>query len=265
MKPFLLLLLPMFCAGAALADGGFSSSLSHSHSRGQFGGSGEVTQDKTTLGLAWGSADYGLDLALPWLRQSNSYPVTSTQRRPMFNARGQVVGSRMVSRSSSAAETISGLGDASLGASRYVVLGDDDELLLELRAAVKLANGDADRGLGTGKTDYTLQGGLTRYWDWGYASASGGYTLIGKTDPDMQRNSAFASLGVYWQPTRALTLGLSGNYDQAVSRDKVDPASAGASVSYRFSRDWSASGYLRRGLSDGAADRDFGATLNVNW
>ncbi len=170
-----------------------------------------------------------------------------------------------------------GIGDIQLGVS-YLYYPERTWLpASELGFRVKIPTADEDRGLGTGKTDYTLQLTLfQRYGDF-VPFVSGGYRFIGENEPDFRlRDGAIASAGLSWIPVEKWSVGMSYDWRQAISKRSVPGSTAsdalvrsddGHELTFFGSvpmRSWlRLSPYVVAGLSQGSPDFAVGAQLQV--
>ncbi len=157
----------------------------------------------------------------------------------------------------------SGLGDIILKGRYYAV--DQDGLLpfIDLVGAVKFPTADEDKGLGTGRTDFTALSEFT--WRLGDSPwtllAELGYTFVGKV-PDMDmRNRWLYNAGVAYELDPKITL--SGYLDGRTSiyEDSENPLSILLMGQYKLRPDLRLDTLLEIGLNDGAPD--FGFTLGV--
>lgn len=170
-----------------------------------------------------------------------------------------------------------GIGDVLIGAS-YLYYPERTGLPAgELGFSVQLPTANEDRGLGTGKTDYTLRLSLfQRYGDF-VPVVSGGYRFIGKNRPEfVLRDGATASAGLSWIPTERWNLGISYDWRQAISKRIVPGSSAGGALvrsddGHELTLFGSAplgpwlrlSPYFVAGLSEGSPDFALGAQVQV--
>ncbi len=86
------------------------------------------------------------------------------------------------------APNISGLGDAIVKTKINVVPSEDHFAGLSFTAGAKLSNGDANKGLGSGATDYSINSILTKELDKLSMHLNLGYTMIGQIAGQSLRN-----------------------------------------------------------------------------
>lgn len=165
-----------------------------------------------------------------------------------------------------------GIGDVHIGAS-YLYYPVEDRLpAVELSFLTKLPTADEDDGLGTGKTDYTLQ--LTLFQRYGdlVPFASGGYRFIGKNRPDFSlRDGATARVGTSWIVCQRVALGVSYDWRDAISKRTENNNLVRADDAHEitvFGTVQLGSGlrvapYGVAGLADGSPD--FAVGLQLSW
>ncbi len=189
---------------------------------------------RVATGIDYSRGDYGQDAETEMLYVPLTLTYLLDQFAPSPTARDQlelklsvpyllVDGPLEAGAETSARE--SGIGDVLLGVS-YLYYPERAGLPAgELGLRVKLPTADEERGLGTGRTDYTLQLTLfQRYGDF-VPFVSAGYRFIGKNRPEfVLRNGATASAGLSWIPMERWSLGISYDWRQAISR-RIVPSS----------------------------------------
>jgi len=158
--------------------------------------------------------------------------------------------------------TESGLGDVVLGMTfRDAWKNRDGDLALDLGGSVKLGTADDDKGLGTGKADFTLQADLVRLLPGFTAIGSLGYVVRGDPDDFELDDGLFASLGgISSGGSSGLRVGAFLDYRQAGYEFNDDRVEALGMLGWRLA-EWDA--YLTGsvGLSDSAPDWGVGLTF----
>jgi len=157
----------------------------------------------------------------------------------------------------------SGLGDVILKGRYYAV--EQDALLpyIDLVGSIKLPTADEDKGLGTGKTDFTFMAEFARrlenedliaLWEIGY-------TFVGEPSGYDARNRWLYSVGLAYEFDPKITL--SGYLDgrTAIFEGNDNPLSVLLIGEYKFRPDLRFDTLLEIGLNDGAPD--FGITFGL--
>ena len=157
----------------------------------------------------------------------------------------------------------SGLGDVILQGRYYAV--EQDELLpyIDLVGSIKLPTADEDKGLGTGKTDFTFMAEFARRLESNDLIAlwEVGYTFVGDPSGYDADNRWLYSAGLAYELDSEITL--SGYLDgrTAIFKGNDDPLSLLLIGEYKYRPDLRFDTLLEIGLNDGAPD--FGITFRV--
>jgi hypothetical protein len=157
----------------------------------------------------------------------------------------------------------SGLGDIILKGRYYAV--DQDGLLpfIDLVGGIKFPTASEDKGLGTGRFDFTALSEFT--WRLGDSPwsvlAELGYTFVGKIPGMDMKNRWLYNVGLAYDVDPKLTL--SGYLDgrTAIFEGEEDPLSVLLMGQYKFRPDLRLDTLFEIGLSDGSPD--FGVTLGL--
>jgi hypothetical protein len=125
---------------AQARPGAIDLRLAHERSQGRYGEASTTTIDQTTLAARYHGAAWWVDLQLPWLAVHSG---TSGGGLPEANGTG--------------GRGLRGLGDLWWRVNLALRQADARGPGLDLQLKLKLATGDAQRGLGTGGRDVALQ------------------------------------------------------------------------------------------------------------
>jgi hypothetical protein len=153
----------------------------------------------------------------------------------------------------------SGIGDLTLGAN-YAIPEDRMGVGLDLGARVKLPT--AKDGLGTGETDYSVSGELSKTFGTVTPFLQGGYRVMGDPDGIDLNNILFGSAGASVSVGRSVVLA-SYDYRQATSDLVEDSQEVFGAFSTPVSERLNFTIYGSAGLSEGAADIGAGAMITV--
>lgn len=158
--------------------------------------------------------------------------------------------------------TESGLGDVVLGMTLYDAWKNrDGDLALDLGGSIKLGTADEDKGLGTGKTDFTVQADLVRFLPGFTAIGSVGYVVRGDPDGFALDDGLIASVGGFSNGApRGMRLGAFLDYRQAGYELNDDRLEALGMLGWRM-EGWGAYLTASVGLSDSAPDWGVGLTF----
>lgn len=198
--PLLLAAVLPSTAAAQPAPGQIDLRIAQERSQGRYGEASRTTIDQTTLAARWHGAGWWIDVQLPWLRVHNP----GGSGLPEANGAG---GSR-----------VQGLGDV-WWRGRLALREADAWPGLDLVLKLKLATGDADRGLGTGGRDVALQLDLDHNADGAQWLAHLGWRHTG--DPAgfrPYRNPWYGGVGVQRALSPAWELGAGIDWREAIGR-----------------------------------------------
>jgi hypothetical protein len=157
----------------------------------------------------------------------------------------------------------SGLGDIILKGRYYAIEQDQWLPYIDLVGSIKFPTADEDKGLGTGKTDFTFMAEFTRKIKNTNWTALGelGYTFVGEPSGYNTNNRWLYSAGLAYQYTPQIIL--SGYLDgrTAIFEGNDDPLSILLAGQYKYRPDILFDLSLEVGLNDGAPD--MGITFGV--
>ncbi|VAX06755.1 hypothetical protein MNBD_ALPHA03-381 [hydrothermal vent metagenome] len=134
-----------------------------------------------------------------------------------------------------------------------------DNLYFDITAQIKIPTTGVAKGLSTGKTDFSLQFGMTKIIGNFLPFATFGYRYVGKTEYYDLQNIWFASLGMAYYLNRDITLGLSYDLRKSVNVNTTNLQEIQVYMDYRFpeswgTENWGAYFYGITGLSDNSPD-----------
>ncbi len=157
--------------------------------------------------------------------------------------------------------TESGWGDIVAGASYNLYAGSNNMPVIDLTGKVKFGTADKNKGLGTGKNDYTAQVDL--YKSFGNFTALGtvGYRVYGDSSDAPLDDVFFGSVGGTYKLAANTSAGVIYNYRPAITRSGSAVSDMMAFVSRKINNNWKAQGYLVKGFSNGSPDYGVGALV----
>lgn len=161
--------------------------------------------------------------------------------------------------------TVSGFGDLVLGASYLVLRERSAPFLLDLGAKVKFSTANEEKGLGTGKTDYSIQAEAFKPLGAFTPFATLGYRWYGDPARIDLRNVFYGSLGSTYRVSAQTTAG--GAYD---FRGRIVDGGARVSelsvfLSHRLTQAWRLQLYAVAGLADGSPNAGVGAVASYGF
>ena len=243
-----------FTAASALAEKPsepetpFNVKLGHDHSVGTYGQKRDTTLDTSTVTLTYGAGNYSFDLVAGYLRERGPGRVIFIPgRRPVV-----IVGPD---------QRASGTSDTTAGVTRYLLNEEDHGVDVDLGSIVKLATASKSKGLGTGKTDGSVQAAFGRTFGPVNTTLTTGYTFVGKTaDLDLQ-NSAYGSFDANMKLGEPVTFGATYSAGQTTARGTAGSRDLTAYLDLKLARSFKIEAYVLKGYSKQSPDRGAGLTL----
>lgn len=241
-------LLALACAactvGAAEEDGEWSGSVGYDYSSGKYGGINTTITRSFPVSLSYAKGDYAFDLTIPYVWQDGP-----TGRILRFPLRLEIA-------------DVDDLGDVGVSVTRYFLGDNEDAANFSLKALVNFGTADINKGLGTGKNDYSFQGDVSKpFGPVTTLSATLGYTVVGKVDRLGMRNIYYGALDAAFDVTEKLTTGLTLNFGMSPFTGTENPRDLTLYLSYLVSKHARLSVYLLKGFSDSSPDHGNGASL----
>jgi len=147
-------------------------------------------------------------------------------------------------------------------ASAGMALLSRGDLSVDGVAKLKLPTADPDKGLGTGKADWSLQ--ADAYWRSGALTTLLilGWKKYGDPDGVDFRNPLFASLGLSWRLSATTSLGVFHDWRERLTQRGAEISEATFYLSWKPAPDWKLQVYAVRGFSDASPDLGVGTLLS---
>lgn len=161
-------------------------------------------------------------------------------------------------------ETKSGLGDVVVSAG-YSMLNAPESLMLDVVGKVKFGTGSRTKGLGTGETDYSIQGDVMQSFGNLTPFGTFGYRVLGDPDGTELRNILFGSMGASLRVTTPTSVGAALDWRQKTTDDGNDAVEASAFASHRFNNTWRTMAYVVTGITKASPDFGIGGTLSYSF
>jgi hypothetical protein len=146
-----------------------------------------------------------------------------------------------------------------LAGSVNLIESRESRVLVDLTGKVKLGTADEAECLGTGETDYYLQGDFSKGFGSFSAFGSLGWRKMGDPPGVDFKDPFYYSIGGSYRFSRVNSLGFAYDYRQKLL-DTSDPLSeATLFLTHRFSDTFRIQGYYVKGFSDSSPDWALGA------
>lgn len=163
-------------------------------------------------------------------------------------------GSVVIDSSTQTKRHIEGWGDVTIAGSKSIMVGKQKNWGVELTSKIKLPTANRQEGLGTGKTDYTLQ--LDGYIATKQMTYFGslGYKWIGQPSGVDYHDILLASVGMAYPLSHQLSLGFAIDYRQSPIPYLLDQTEGMLFVTQKLNARWQWQTYLYRGVNDASPD-----------
>jgi hypothetical protein len=240
-----------FCAVAAAAEEAPRLTLSAGaeYTTGSYGGDTDIEDFYVPVKATLDFARLSFRLTVPHLsvRAPEGTVITGPGGEPIPGT-GEIV-------------TSSGIGDVIAGVTVYDLISNRRlGFAMDLSGKVKFGTANADKGLGTGENDFTLQADFLKFADRVTWIASVGYKFRGQPPGAVLDDALLASVGGMYRLTRDTRTGMFFDYRE--SSIGADPAQeVSVFLSKRLSSDWRLQVFLFAGFTDSSAD--WGSGLHV--
>jgi len=162
-------------------------------------------------------------------------------------------------------QTESGPGDVELFASYDFSHEHQTDWKVAFTGSVKLPSADEAKGLGTGKTDYSLAVDLSRPIGHFTPSIGFGYRFIGNPSGADLRNYFYASVGAGYWITDATNLNLTFESDQRASATSNVDNELSVGLNHHLAKGWDLETHILAGLSQAAPDFGLGASVRCSF
>lgn len=224
------------------------------YSSGDYGGEQTIEEWYVPVTLKYVGKTMGYGVTIPYLA------VRAPEGTIITDGEGQVISGSGEKR------TESGLGDIIGRLTFYDVYRNDElDIAVDIGAKIKLGTADEDKGLGTGKTDYSLQVSLFKFFDRHYLSGTMGYKVRGEPDELELEDVWFASIAGVYRYSADTKAGVAFDYRQSSFDDGDNIRELSVFVYHRLDDTWGVSAYSYGGLSDSSPDFGLGASIKYYY
>ncbi|MFA7384078.1 MAG: hypothetical protein WC001_11565 [Desulfurivibrionaceae bacterium] len=266
---------------AETKEGLLGLSVAYSHSSGTYGLENDTRIDLIPLTVDYARGPWFASVSIPSVRLSGFGNVTMGAGGPIqinSAAAGAMTGGYSHGSNSSPGSnmgtattcqqqrsTVSGLGDLSAEAGYGFFTFGDSGVLVEISGRVKFPTADEDRGLGTGKTDYSAQAAVSLPAGRFQPFVQLGYTITG--DPSLMtlNDVPYGSLGATLILGKYLDATGTYSFRQKITDTADDFHEASLSLEWRMGWGWRTWAAFAAGLSDAAPDWTSGIGLSRSF
>lgn len=234
-------------AQAAEEDGEWGISVGYDYTSGKYGAIHDTTGLNIPVSLDYSKGDYSFSLTVPYVKQNG--PTGRVLRVPL---RPEIA-------------SVSGIGDIGVSVTRYFSGEDEDSAGFSLAALANFGTADANKGLGTGKNDYSIQGDVSKPFGASTLAATLGYTVTGKPEGLGLRNVFYGALDAAFKISDKAKTGLTLNFGMATLPGTANPRDLTVYFNYNLGEKTRLQAYLLKGFSDGSPDYGNGASLAFDF
>ncbi|HEY3077161.1 MAG TPA: transporter [Burkholderiales bacterium] len=235
------------------ADGEFSAGAGVNYSTGKYGTSTQTKILSIPFSARYETELWSFKLTVPYLRVTSPANVIPGVGR--FDSSGRP------RRRAAGTTSESGLGDTVASATYNAYYDAATERGLDLTGRVKLPTAEAEKGLGTGSTDESVQLDVYQAFDRLTLFADVGYTFFGHSDFVRLDNAFNAGIGASNKVSATDSVGASLDARQRVTPDGAPQRELSVFWNHRTDSATRMQAYVLVGLAKGSPDRGLGLSL----
>ncbi|QNK00796.1 transporter [Dyella telluris] len=190
-------------------------------------------------------------------------PVKNSNPKGRGHGKGNASGS--TTPTTETAGSASGLGDITAAATYEAYRDTSAQFGIDVTGKIKFGTADADKGLGTGKNDYSFA--VDSYKGFGKWTVFGGvsYTWLGSSQY-LRLNDVFgANVGASYKLDTHSSFGAYYDYREKASDTSFARNELTGYYAYKFAAGWKAQAYVTKGFTDGSPDWGVGATVAYSF
>lgn len=159
----------------------------------------------------------------------------------------------------------SGLGDIVVGTTYSALQLNEQKLYIDLGLKVKLPTASESKGLGTGKSDYTITADLYKTLDRLTLLSTVGYKVLGDPSGVSLNNVWFTSIGAVYKLNDQDNLGATMDLRQATTSSNSSLREYTVFYSHKFNSTYKLQTYMVAGDTTSSVDFGAGAMLGISW
>ena len=230
----------------------------------------DITQVPVTFG--YDIDRWSFKLAVPYIHVSGADnvipgigPVKNNNPKGRGKGKGNGNGSGGTTPTTETAGSASGLGDITAAATYEAYRDTASQFGIDLTGKIKFGTADADKGLGTGKNDYSFA--VDSYKGFGAWTVFGGvsYTWLGSSQYIRLNNVFGANVGASYKLDTHSSFGAYYDYREKASTTSFARNELTGYYAYKFATGWKAQAYVTKGFTDGSPDWGVGATVAYSF
>lgn len=229
----------------------------------------DITQVPVTFG--YDIDRWSFKLAVPYIHVSGAGnvipgvgPVSNANPKGRGRGKGNSQGGT-ITPTTETSGSASGLGDVTAAATYEAYSNQQAQFGIDLTGKIKFGTADENKGLGTGKNDYSFS--VDTYKGFGAWTVFGGvsYTWLGSSQY-IQLNDVFgANVGASYKLDNHSSFGAYYDYREKASDTSFARNELTGYYAYKFASGWKAQAYVTKGFTDGSPDWGVGATVAYSF
>ncbi len=248
-KPVVLFMMTAMASSGVLAEGKLSFSTGATYITGDYGNPETTEIYYVPFTFKYKIEKFNFKLTLPYLEKTGPKNVI----KDIGQVGQQVVRTRT---------TESGLGNITAAARYNVYYNPDYKLLLDAEGKVNIGTASEDKGLGTGKTDYSFRMGVYKVIDKLTPYAKVGFKVYGSP----QLNDVFfVSSGLSYKITTNISAGADYAWREKVSNSGSEKHQITAFSTQKLTKNWGLQEYVIKGFGRSAADWGGGISISYGF
>ena len=245
------------CSGVGAADD-LRLNVGGEYTSGKYGGTEKTEIRYFPVTGSYVTGLWLLKLTVPYLQISGPANIIGVDCSAMQIPMAQ-------SAQNSARRTVSGLGDVIAAASYAVHENRAAGFFFDLTGKIKFGTADKDRNLGTGKNDYSIQGGISKRTNNWTLFSDLGWRKMGNPSGITFENPRYGSVGASYGVSNSATAGMAYDYRARIVDGGANVRELTAFVVLGLGKAAKIQGYISKGFSDASPDRGAGLTWSSGF
>ena len=225
----------------------FSFSTGATYITGNYGGSDSTDIYYVPFTFKYEYEKFRFKLTIPYLEKTGP--------------RNVIVGIGQVGQQASTIQTTeTGLGDITAALRYNIYYNQEFKLLLDAEGKVNIGTADENKGLGTGKTDYSFRLGLYKVIDKLTPYVKGGYKVYGRSKLN---DVFFASTGLSYELNSTVSAGFDYAWMEKVTDSGVERHRLTGFSSQKLTKNWSLQEHIIKGF--GRSSAAWGGGISISY
>ncbi len=241
-----LIIFQLLCSNVMASDR-FSFSTGATYVTGNYGGSDSTDVYYVPFTFKYKFEKFKFKLTIPYLEKTGP--------------RNVIVGIGQVGQRGSTIQTTeTGLGDITAAVRYNVYYNQAFKLLMDVEGKVNIGTADVDKGLGTGKTDYSFRLGLYKVFDKLTPYVKGGYKFYGRAKLN---DVFFVSTGLSYKVNSTIAAGFDYAWREKVSDTGAERNRITGFSSQKLTKNWGLQEYIIKGF--GRSTAAWGGGISISY